>query len=248
MGKQADIVKSVEFKNIPPGMDSPDRAPSGSVIGPVSSVCDLVPSCASSLPSVDPPTSHPQEYVTRVCVELGILSRTAPPPPGPPEPPILLCSVDFEPYSDRKYEISGVDNADNCVLCIGKPKQEPLTDIPIPAPAPIKSCLKNKDSQPIYNKVTPPKESPSTESEDESNQNSESDSSKHTPLCEAHTSAAEPNIDGMLDLISHDLDYLLNRTAPTSPAQIPSNVKHVRQPSGDTKLFTVLDKIQEESL
>lgn len=242
MGKQADIVKSVEFKNIPPGMDSPDRAPSGSIV-PVSSVCDLVPSCASSLP-VDPPTPHPQEYVTRVCVELGILSRTAPPPPGPPEPPILLCSVDFEPYSDRKYEISGVDNADNCVLCIGKSKQE--SDLPTPAPVPIKSCLKNKDTQSIYNKVTPLKESPSTESEDESNLNSESDSSKNTPLCEAH--ASEPNIDGMLDLISHDLDYLLNRTAPTSPAQIPSNVKHARQPSGDTKLFTVLDKIQEESL
>lgn len=226
-------------------MDSPDRQATSSMVGPVSSVCDLVPACASSIPStMDTPTSHPQEYVTRVCVELGILSRSSQPPPGPPEPPILLCSVDFEPYSDHKYDISSMDTADNCVLCIGKAsKQDEL-----PPPAPIKSCLKNKDTQPIYNKDVILKDSPSTESEDESNLNSESDSSK--TLCEEHSAsgAAQPNIDGMLDLISHDLDYLLNRTAPTAPAAIPSNVKHVRQPSGDTKLFTVLDKIQEESL
>lgn len=234
MGKQADIVKSVEFKNIPPMMDSPQRSVSSSLGGPVSSVCDLVPSCASSQPQQEP-QHQPQEYVTRVCVELGILNRN---PPPPSDPPILLCAVDFEQYPECKYNVSSMDTADNCVLCVNS-KHE-VVEPPPPNQLPIKSCLKNKEAHPIYRSDVILKESPSTESEDESQAVSDQD----TNAAEDLTQDDDPNMDGMLDLISHDLDYLLNRN---NVAGGPSGGKVQVQANGETKPF-ILDKIQEESL
>ncbi|KAL0869001.1 hypothetical protein ABMA27_007322 [Loxostege sticticalis] len=134
------------------------------------------------------------EYCARVCLELGV--RPAPPQPAAP---LLTCSVDFEPYDPPK---------ENCSICVQS--NPDVSRIPSP---PIKSCLKktknfsSSTSLPSLEIVEDPKPKSDIERVNR----------------EWNKAYDSPETDRMLNKISNDLDFLLNRTQEGS--KVPDEIE-----------------------
>ncbi|XP_026333388.1 uncharacterized protein LOC113240330 [Hyposmocoma kahamanoa] len=188
---RADIVRCVEYKD---SIMSPHRYTSRHVTT-TRAVCDLIPNSARApLPSHGP---HPQpEYMARVCLELGVLNT--PPLRHQPPAPLLTCSVDFEPY-DKRFDTA----KENCSICVQS--NPDVSKIPSP---PIKSCLKKTKSD-----FTSSISLPSMEViNDEPKPKSDIDQVNR----EWKKAYDSPETDKMLNKISNDLDFLLNRTQEQS--------------------------------
>ncbi|KAG6457700.1 hypothetical protein O3G_MSEX010437 [Manduca sexta] len=176
---RADIVRCVEYKD---SVLSPHRYDSHVT---THAVCDLIPHTA---PHANPHVashapSHP-EYMARVCLELGVLNT---PPPRDPAP-LLTCSVDFEPYTEKRFDTS----KESCSICVQS--NPDVSKMPSP---PIKSCLKKS-------KITSSTSLPSIEVKDKSD--------IEQVNREWNKAYDSPETDRMLNKISNDLDFLLNRT------------------------------------
>ncbi|XP_047033547.1 uncharacterized protein LOC124640017 isoform X2 [Helicoverpa zea] len=125
-----------------------------------------------------------QSHVSHVCVELRVL---------PASPPVPRAQA----YSD-----SSDTPKESCTMCS---QSSPDVSVPAPAPArPIKSCLKKRSSQLSWSSSLP---SIHRECDD--------DNQSHTQLVNTHsptTTHTYTPTDKVLNKISHDLDFLLNRT------------------------------------
>ncbi|XP_063831091.1 uncharacterized protein LOC135080374 [Ostrinia nubilalis] len=126
--------------------------------------------------------------MARVCLELGVL----PTPPSNPPAPLLTCSVDFEPYDPPK---------ENCAICVQS--NPDISKIPSP---PIKSCLKKTKSNTSTTSL------PSIEIPEEPKPKSDIEQVNR----EWNKAYDSPETDRMLNKISNDLDFLLNRTQESS--------------------------------
>ncbi|KOB79202.1 Brain-specific angiogenesis inhibitor 1 [Operophtera brumata] len=136
-----------------------------------------------------PHTPVQPEYMARVCLELGVLNT----PPPKTTAPLLTCSVDFEPY-DVRFDTS----RENCSICVQS--NPDVSRIPSP---PIKSCLKKSKSE-FTSSL------PSIEVKDD--KKSDIDQVNR----EWNKAYDSPETDRMLNKISNDLDFLLNRTLDSS--------------------------------
>lgn len=166
---RADIVRCVEYKD---SMLSPHHYDSH--VTTTHAVCDLIPHA--------PP--HP-EYMARVCLELGVLNT----PPRETPAPLLTCSVDFEPYTEKRFDTS----KESCAICVQS--NPDVSKIPSP---PMKSCLKKSKN------LTTSSSLPSIEVKDKSD--------IEQINREWNRAYNSPETDKMLHKISSDLDFLLNRT------------------------------------
>lgn len=148
-------------------------------------VCDLIPHTPPTVGVAGQP-----EYMARVCLELGVLNT---PPPRQNPAPLLTCSVDFEPYTEKRFDTS----KENCSICVQS--NPDISRIPSP---PIKSCLKK--SKPEFTSSLPSIEVKDDKKSDIEHVNREWNKAYDCPT------------DRMLNKISNDLDFLLNRTQETS--------------------------------
>ncbi|KAI8424906.1 hypothetical protein MSG28_006826 [Choristoneura fumiferana] len=110
---RADIVRCVEYKD---SVLSPHRYERH----PTRAVCDLIPR-APAQPSTWPESASSSASST---------------PPRPGTRPLLTCSVDFEPYTTKRFDTA----KENCTLCVQS--NPDVSKIPSP---PIKSCLKKSN-------------------------------------------------------------------------------------------------------
>ncbi|XP_053613958.1 uncharacterized protein LOC128677270 isoform X1 [Plodia interpunctella] len=175
---RADIVRCVEYKD---SMMSPHRYDHHLT---THAVCDLIPR----------PPSQP-EYMARVCLELGVLNT----PPRETPAPLLTCSVDFEPYTEKHTQPK-----EPCTLCVQS--NPDVSKIPSP---PIKSCLK-KSKNPDFSSST---SLPSVEIKEEPKKSDIDQVNR-----EWNKAYDSPDTDKMLNKISSDLDFLLNRTQDSKSA------------------------------
>ncbi|XP_049877958.1 uncharacterized protein LOC126375149 isoform X2 [Pectinophora gossypiella] len=186
---RADIVRCVEYKD---SILSPHRYEARHVTT-THAVCDLIPHNVHTNPQ--------PEYMARVCLELGVLNTppTRHPLPATSPAPLLTCSVDFEPY-DKRFDTA----KENCSICVQS--NPDVSKIPSP---PIKSCLKKTKAD-----FTSSTSLPSMEViKDEPKSKSDIDQ-VNREWKKAYDSPAET--DKMLNKISSDLDFLLNRTQDPS--------------------------------
>lgn len=212
---RADIVRCVEYKD---SLLSPRRYEAHHVTT-THAVCDLIPRHPQSPLSLVTPTPHspmrivphnshsPMHFVThnprprnppidcqpeyraRVCLELGVLKT----PPTENPAPLLTCSVDFEPY-DKTFDTS----KEACSLCVqSNPDVSKITS------PPIKSCLK-KSKKDFTSSIS----LPSMEIKEDHKSKSDIEQVNR----EWNKAYDSPETDRMLNKISDDLDFLLNRT------------------------------------
>lgn len=188
---RADIVRCVEYKD---SIMSPHRYDSRHVTT-THAVCDLIShSARGPLPTHGP---HPQpEYMARVCLELGVLN--SPPLRHQSPAPLLTCSVDFEPY-DKRFDTA----KENCSICVQS--NPDVSKIPSP---PIKSCLK-KTKNDFTSSISLP-------SMEVINDEPKAKSDIEQVNREWKKAYDSPGTDKMLNKISSDLDFLLNRTQEQS--------------------------------
>ncbi|CAH2249812.1 jg6089 [Pararge aegeria aegeria] len=188
---RADIVRCVEYRDslLSPHRFDPHR------ITTTHAVCDLIPHADHH---TSPLLPQP-EYMARVCLELGVLKT----PPSEKPSPLLTCSVDFEPYTDKHFDTS----KEACSICVqSNPDVSKLTS------PPIKSCLK-KTKKEFSSSIS----LPSMEVKEEHKSKSDIDQVNR----EWNKAYDSPETDRMLNKISNDLDFLLNRTQEKSvPDQI----------------------------
>ncbi|KAJ0173542.1 hypothetical protein K1T71_010691 [Dendrolimus kikuchii] len=166
---RADIVRCVEYKD---SILSPHRYESH--LTTTRAVCDLIPH----------PPPQP-EYMARVCLELGVLNT----PPREAPTPLLTCSVDFEPYTEKHFDTA----KENCSICVQS--NPDISKIP-----PIKSCLKKTKSLATSTSL------PSMEVKEDKKSDIEQVNREWNKAYDS------PDTDKMLNKISSDLDFLLNRT------------------------------------
>lgn len=123
--------------------------------------------------------------MARVCLELGVLNT----PPREIPTPLLTCSVDFEPYTEKRFDTA----KENCSICVQS--NPDVSKIP-----PIKSCLKKTKSLATSTSL------PSMDVRD--------DKKSHIEQVNREWNKAydSPDTDKVLNKISSDLDFLLNRT------------------------------------
>ncbi|XP_072929769.1 uncharacterized protein [Epargyreus clarus] len=138
------------------------------------------------------------EYMARVCLELGVLNN----PPPRESPALLTCSVDFEPY-DKRLDAS----KEACSICVQS--NPDLSKITSP---PIKSCLKKTNKE-----FTSSTSLPSMEVAKEETKSKSDIEQVNREWNKAYDS---PETDKMLHKISHDLDFLLNRTQESKNATV----------------------------
>ncbi|CAH0690275.1 unnamed protein product [Spodoptera exigua] len=142
------------------------------------------------------PIGGAEPRVSRVCVELGVLPEAS-------QTTVTDAST-FQPPSDTSDILKA-----NCTLCA---KSTPDVSATSTAPRPIKSCLKKRSPQLSWSTSLP---SINHES-DESNIHLQLvDTQSQTPS--THTTFTQT--DKVLHKISHDLDFLLNRT----PSRVADN-------------------------
>ncbi|KAF9415439.1 hypothetical protein HW555_006861 [Spodoptera exigua] len=134
--------------------------------------------------------------VSRVCVELGVLPEAS-------QTTVTDAST-FQPSSDT----SDISKA-NCTLCA---KSTPDVSATSTAPRPIKSCLKKRSPQLSWSTSLP---SINHESDESNSHLQLVDTQSQTPS--THTTFTQT--DKVLHKISHDLDFLLNRT----PSRVADN-------------------------
>lgn len=176
---RADIVRCVEYKD---SVLSPHRYERH--LATTHAICDLIPHTA-----IQP------EYMARVCLELGVLN-TPRTPPRESAAPLLTCSVDFEPYTEKhRFDTS----KENCSICVQS--NPDVSRIPSP---PIKSCLKKSKSEFTSTSL------PSIEVKDDKKSDIEQVNREWNKAYDS------PETDRMLNKISNDLDFLLNRTQESS--------------------------------
>ncbi|CAH0690274.1 unnamed protein product [Spodoptera exigua] len=142
------------------------------------------------------PIGGAEPRVSRVCVELGVL-------PEAPQTTVTDTST-FQPSSDT----SDISKA-NCTLCA---KSTPDLSATSTAPRPIKSCLKKRSPQLSWSTSLP---SINHESDESNSHLQLVDTQSQTPS--THTTFTQT--DKVLHKISHDLDFLLNRT----PSRVADN-------------------------
>lgn len=198
-----------------------------------------------------PATSTQQEIVTtRVCVELGVI--TAPrhldqqgtdDSGGTLETPaIVLCSVDVEPCHRGVLDLAEVTaavEANSCSINGGtlletQEEQENATEE-------LGSC--NGDSQPDGQEVSPQ----GADAEDETGKSCSSferrqPEGREKPQPVISVSEVEEDV---LDRISHDLDYLLNRRPPQNNGNVLGAPTFSRKTS-KPPATSVRSQIQEE--
>ncbi|XP_026494310.2 uncharacterized protein LOC113399404 isoform X1 [Vanessa tameamea] len=209
---RADIVRCVEYKD---SLLSPHRYEAHHVTT-THAVCDLIPRNPHSPLSLVTPAPHspihlvphsnhspirfvphnsrtptnPQpEYRARLCLELGVLKT----PPTETNAPLLTCSVDFEPY-DKTFDTS----KEACTICV-----QSNPDVSKVTSPPIKSCLKKSK-----NDFTSSISLPSMELKEDHKSKSDIEQVNR----EWNKAYDSPETDRMLNKISDDLDFLLNRT------------------------------------
>ncbi|XP_068619034.1 uncharacterized protein [Battus philenor] len=176
---RADIVRCVEYKD---SMLTPHRFESRHITT-THAVCDLIPQ------------SPPQkDYIARVCLELGVVNT---PPPRESPVPLLTCSVDFEPYTEKRFDTS----KESCSICVQS--NPDVSRIPSP---PIKSCLKKNSKN---HEFTSSISLPSMEVECDEPKVKSDIEQVNKQWNKAYDS---PDTNKMLSKISNDLDFLLNRT------------------------------------
>ncbi|XP_045776830.1 uncharacterized protein LOC123875184 isoform X1 [Maniola jurtina] len=186
---RADIVRCVEYRDslLSPHRYDPHR------ITTTHAVCDLIPHAdLHTSPLLPQP-----EYMARVCLELGVLKS---PPTETPHPnaPLLTCSVDFEPYTDKHFDTS----KEACTICVqSNPDVSKMTS------PPIKSCLK-KSKKDFSSSIS----LPSMEVKEDAKSKSDIEQVNR----EWNKAYDSPETDRMLNKISNDLDFLLNRTQEKS--------------------------------
>ncbi|CAK1550457.1 unnamed protein product [Leptosia nina] len=157
---RADIVRCVEYRELPSTRYDTN----------ITRVCDLI--------------SHqaPKDYMARVCVELGV-----------PEPavttPILTCSVDFEPYTER-FDTP----KETCNICV-------QSNPDVSKIQPFKSCLKK--SKDLASSVSLPSIEAKSESFKSNIEQVNREWNKAYDSCESNH---------VINKITNDLDFLLNRT------------------------------------
>lgn len=128
--------------------------------------------------------------MARVCRELGVLNT----PPPKSTAHFLTCSADFEPY-DKRFDTS----KENCTICVQS--NPDVSRIPSP---PIKSCLKKSKSEFTSTSL------PSIDVKDDKKSDIEQVNREWNRAYDS------PETDRMLNKISNDLDFLLNRTLDSS--------------------------------
>jgi hypothetical protein len=171
-----------------------------------------------------PPTISTQQEIvtTRVCVELGVI--TAPrhtdrqgtdDSGGTLETPaIVLCSVDVEPCHRGVLDLAEVTAAVEANACCtnGGTPLETQEELQI-ATENLGSC--NGDSQPDGQEVSPRAEDAEDEAEKPcSSAERRQPEGREKPQPVISVSSVTEGEEDMLDRISHDLDYLLNRRPP----------------------------------
>ncbi|KAF9405169.1 hypothetical protein HW555_013976, partial [Spodoptera exigua] len=134
--------------------------------------------------------------VSRVCVELGVLPEAS--------QTTVTDPSTFQPSSNT----SDISKA-NCTLCA---KSTPDVSATSTAPRPIKSCLKKRSPQLSWSTSLP---SINHESDESNSHLQLVDTQSQTPS--THTTFTQT--DKVLHKISHDLDFLLNRT----PSRVADN-------------------------
>ncbi|KAF9406668.1 hypothetical protein HW555_013034 [Spodoptera exigua] len=142
------------------------------------------------------PIGGAEPRVSRVCVELGVLPEAS-------QTTVTDAST-FQPPSDT----SDISKA-NCTLCA---KSTPDVSATSTAPRPIKSCLKKRSPQLSWSTSLP---SINHESDESNSHLQLVDTQSQTPS--THTTFTQT--DKVLHKISHDLDFLLNRT----PSRVADN-------------------------
>lgn len=204
-----------------------------------------------------PTTSMQQEIVTtRVCVELGVITAprqhldqqgTSDSAGALEAPAIVLCSVDVEPCHRAVLDIGEVTAAVEANTCCtnGAVVVETGEERDIVTGAEqLRSC--NGDGQPDGQEGSPQ----GTSAEDEPD-TSFSTSERRQPEGREKPQAAIPvtavaeGAEDMLNRISHDLDYLLNRKPPQNSGSalgVPSFSRRTSKPPA----ASVCSQIQEE--
>ncbi|KAJ2953412.1 hypothetical protein O0L34_g1002 [Tuta absoluta] len=183
---RADIVRCVEYA---------DSLPRSKRHEPrhVTTTCDLINHHAAR-----PPRG---EYMARVCLELGVID-TSPPRHQPlpaPTAPLLTYSIGFEPY-DKRFDFE--TPKENCSICVqSNPDVSKIQ-------TPIKSCLKKTKAD-----LTSSISLPSMEVIADEPKKSDIEQ-VNREWKKAYDSPQET--DKMLNKISSDLDFLLNRTQEPS--------------------------------
>ncbi|CAH1637838.1 unnamed protein product [Spodoptera littoralis] len=141
------------------------------------------------------PIGGADPHVSRVCVELRVL---------PEAPQSTVHASTFEPLRDT----SDISKA-NCTVCA---KSTPDVSATSTAPRPIKSCLKKRSPQLSWSTSLP---SIHQENDDKNSHLQLIDTQSQTPT----THSTFTQTDKVLHKISHDLDFLLNRT----PSRVANN-------------------------
>ncbi|GLH12057.1 Uncharacterized protein GBIM_16808, partial [Gryllus bimaculatus] len=190
-----------------------------------------------------PPLLPPQQEImtTRVCVELGVITSQIG-EQGTSEdgsaasgaPAIVLCNVDVEPCHRSLLELTEVTAT--VETCHNRNPHTAVASIALSdeVNSPPELITENGKMAPNdKEKVSPPAPEPVREAvpdiivgeSDDSREKSPSSSTvtnveKSVPKLSVETVKDEDNMEGMLNRISHDLDYLLNRKPHTSNGNV----------------------------
>ncbi|KAK6637504.1 hypothetical protein RUM44_007924 [Polyplax serrata] len=184
------------------------------------------------------PVTSQEIITTRVCVELGVITTHQKNELTGQEvatPAIVLCSVDVEPCQSRMVEVS--DTVNDAICCGG-----------INNGGSIVLGVTGQESETMLCS-NPQLKADETKGEDCSN----SEKTDSSSLAEYEGERNQPegiedkkmkkeddeNIDGMLDRISHDLDYLLNRK-PSLVSRKSSKI------SGKSSIKRIAEEAEEE--
>jgi len=204
-----------------------------------------------------PATSMQQEIVTaRVCVELGVITAprqhldqqgTGDSGGALEAPAIVLCSVDVEPCHRGVLDIAEVTAAVEANTCCtnGAIVVETGEEHEIVTGAEqLRSC--NGDGEPDGQEVSP--QGTSVEDEPEtsfSTSERRQPEGREKPQAAISVTSVTEGAEDVLDRISHDLDYLLNRKPPQNNGSV-LGVPAFSRKTSKPPATSVCSQIQEE--
>ncbi|XP_068086168.1 uncharacterized protein [Anabrus simplex] len=193
--------------------------------------------------STPPPNSSTTQEIltTRVCVELGVITpqQLGDHPEGEDTPPaIVLCSVDVEPCHHGLLELTEVTAA--VTTHSGTVSGGGFTE-KVCAPEeilPIEEPQKTEPAESLKTDLLSEKETAQGEVE----------KAEKVPVIPkiVTTDTEDDNMEGMLDRISHDLDYLLNRKPQTGNGSILSKTPSFGRKTSKPPANSVRNQIKEE--
>jgi len=204
-----------------------------------------------------PATSMQQEIVTtRVCVELGVITAprqhldqqgTGDSGGALEAPAIVLCSVDVEPCHRGVLDIAEVTAAVETNTCCtnGTIVVETREEHEIVTGAEqLRSC--NGGGQPDGQEVSPQETSVEDEPETSfSTSERRQPEGREKPQAATCITSVTEGAEDMLDRISHDLDYLLNRKPPQNNGSV-LGVPAFSRKTSKPPATSVCSQIQEE--